>query len=268
MKNNYKKIATDGLIASNPTLKLVLGTCPTLALTTAAMNGIGMGLAVTFVLICSNMIISMLRRVIPKEVRIPAFVLIIATFVTIVRLALDKLLPDIYASMGLYLPLIVVNCIILARAESFASKNDVLASACDGLFTGLGFTLALTLMGAVREILGAGAVFGIKLWDFKIEFFAKSAGAFFTYATFIAVFSIIMDSVKKHKKVKEFDLYEKKKFAKFEALSAENAEAVAGFTGTGAKACATANADGAFGAANANVSETAAKQGAKSAEEK
>lgn len=271
MKNNYKKIATDGLIASNPTLKLVLGTCPTLALTTAAMNGIGMGLAVTFVLICSNMIISMLRRVIPKEVRIPAFVLIIATFVTIVRLALDKLLPNIYASMGLYLPLIVVNCIILARAESFASKNGVLASACDGLFTGLGFTLALTLMGAVREILGAGAVFGIKLWDFKIEFFAKSAGAFFTYATFIAVFSIIMDSVKKHKKVKDFDLYEKEKLAKFEALSAENAGAAAGFTGTtvtGAKACAAANADGDFGAANANVSETTANRSATSAEVK
>lgn len=271
MKNNYKKIATDGLIASNPTLKLVLGTCPTLALTTAAMNGIGMGLAVTFVLICSNMIISMLRRVIPKEVRIPAFVLIIATFVTIVRLALDKLLPDIYASMGLYLPLIVVNCIILARAESFASKNGVLASACDGLFTGLGFTLALTLMGAVREILGAGAVFGIKLWDFKIEFFAKSAGAFFTYATFIAVFSIIMDSVKKHKKVKDFDLYEKEKLAKFEALSAENAGAAAGFTeatGTGAKTCAAANADGDFGTANANVSETTTKRSATSAEVK
>ena len=271
MKNNYKKIATDGLIASNPTLKLVLGTCPTLALTTAAMNGIGMGLAVTFVLICSNMIISMLRRVIPKEVRIPAFVLIIATFVTIVRLALDKLLPDIYASMGLYLPLIVVNCIILARAESFASKNGVLASACDGLFTGLGFTLALTLMGAVREILGAGAVFGIKLWDFKIEFFAKSAGAFFTYATFIAVFSIIMDSVKKHKKVKDFDLYEKKKLAKFEALSGENAGAATGFTeatGTGAKACAAANADGDFGTANANVSETTTKRSATSAEVK
>ena len=214
MKNNYKKIATDGLIYSNPTLKLVLGTCPTLALTTAAMNGIGMGLAVTFVLICSNMIISLLRRVIPKEVRIPAFVLIIATFVTIVRLVLDKLLPDLYASMGLYLPLIVVNCIILARAESFASKNGVLASACDGLFTGLGFTIALTLMGAVREILGSGSVFGFKLWDFKIEFFAKSAGAFFTFAVFIAIFSIIMDAIAKNKKIAEFKSFEEEKHAK------------------------------------------------------
>lgn len=242
MKNNYKKIATDGLISSNPTLKLVLGTCPTLALTTAAMNGVGMGLAVTFVLICSNMIISMLRRVIPKQVRIPAFVLIIATFVTIVRLALDKLLPDIYASMGLYLPLIVVNCIILARAESFASKNGVLASACDGLFTGLGFTLALTLMGAVREILGAGAVFGIKLWDFKIEFFSKSAGAFFTYAMFIALFSIIMDSVKKNQKIAKFKLYEQEKLAKLDALSAGAATNAATSTATAAAAGTTTTA--------------------------
>ena len=132
MKTNFKKIATDGIIAQNPTLKLVLGTCPTLALTTMAMNGIGMGAAVTFVLICSNVMISLLRHIIPKQVRIPAFVLIIATFVTIVRLLLDKLLPDLYESLGLYLPLIVVNCIILARAESFASKNGVIASAADG----------------------------------------------------------------------------------------------------------------------------------------
>ncbi len=189
MKTDFKKIATDGLITNNPTLKLVLGTCPTLALTTMAMNGIGMGAAVTFVLICSNILVSLLRKVIPSKVRIPAFVLIIATFVTIVRLLLDKLLPDIYESLGLYLPLIVVNCIILARAESFASKNGVLASATDGLFMGLGFTLSLTLMGAVREILGSGAIFGIKLWDFQIGFFAQSSGAFFTYGVFIALFA-------------------------------------------------------------------------------
>ena len=195
MKTDFKKIAKDGLILSNPTLKLVLGTCPTLALTTMAMNGIGMGLAVTFVLIFSNVIISLLRKVIPNQVRIPAFILVIATFVTIVRLALDYFLPDIYASLGLYLPLIVVNCIILARAESFASKNGVLASAADGLFMGLGFTIALTLMGAVREILGAGAIFGYKLWDFSIGFFSSSAGAFFTYAVFIALFALITESV-------------------------------------------------------------------------
>ena len=206
MRTDYKKIAFDGVIASNPTLKLVLGTCPTLALTTLAMNGIGMGLAVTFVLICSNAIISCLRKVIPSEVRIPAFVLIIATFVTIVRLVLDKLLPDIYDSLGLYLPLIVVNCIILARAESFASKNTVLASACDGLFMGIGFTLALTVMGAVREILGAGAIFGFKLWDFQISFFSSSAGAFFTYAMFIMTFGIISSAIGKKKKIKAYEL--------------------------------------------------------------
>ena len=203
MKTNFKKIATDGIITNNPTLKLVLGTCPTLALTTMAMNGIGMGAAVTFVLICSNILISLLRKVIPNQVRIPAFVLIIATFVTIVRLLLDKLLPNIYESLGLYLPLIVVNCIILARAESFASKNGVIASALDGLFMGIGFTLALTLMGAFREILGSGSIFGIKLWDFQIGFFASSAGAFFTYGSFIALFAFISSLIAKNKKKKQ-----------------------------------------------------------------
>ena len=199
MKTNYKKIAVDGVLTNNPSLRLVLGTCPTLALTTAAMNGIGMGAAVIFVLICSNVLISLLRNVIPDKVRIPAFVLIIATFVTIVKMALEKFLPDLYDTMGVYLPLIVVNCVILARAESFASKNSVLASAADGLFTGIGFMLALTLMGAVREILGAGAIFGFKLWDFSIGFFASSAGAFFTYAIFIAVFNYIFEIIAKRK---------------------------------------------------------------------
>ena len=202
MKTNFKKIATDGVITNNPTLKLVLGTCPTLALTTMAMNGIGMGAAVTFVLICSNVMISLLRNVIPKQVRIPAFVLIIATFVTIVRLLLDKLLPDLYESLGLYLPLIVVNCIILARAESFASKNGAVASAADGLFMGIGFTLALTLMGAFREILGSGAIFGVKLWDFQIGFFTSSAGAFFTYGLFIATFAFCSALISKKAKLK------------------------------------------------------------------
>lgn len=207
MKNNIKKIAFDGVIAQNPTLKLVLGTCPTLALTTMAMNGIGMGAAVTFVLICSNVLISILRKVIPSQVRIPAFVLIIATFVTIVRLVMDKLMPDLYASLGLYLPLIVVNCIILARAESFASKNGVLSSALDGLFTGIGFTLALTLMGAVRELLGSGAIFGVQLFNFSIGFFASSAGAFFTYAVFIALFSLFYSLAVKSKKKKEYAVF-------------------------------------------------------------
>ena len=183
-----KDIALDGIIRQNPTLKLVLGTCPTLALTTAAMNGVGMGLAVIFVLACSNVIISLLRNIIPNKVRIPAYILIIATFVTIVRMVLNRFAPSIARAMGTYLPLIVVNCIILGRAEAFASKNPVWSSFLDGIFMGLGFMIALTLMGAVREILGAGAFFGIPLWEYRIEFFASSAGALFTYAIFIAVF--------------------------------------------------------------------------------
>lgn len=209
-----KNIGLDGLIKNNPTFKLVLGTCPTLALTTAAMNGIGMGLAVTFILICSNAIISLLRKVIPNEVRIPAFVLIIATFVTIVRMLLDKFIPSLYESMGVYLPLIVVNCIILGRAESFASKNPVLDSACDGLFTGLGFTWALTSMGIIREVLGAGQLFGVTLWDFKIEFFTSAAGAFFVYGICIAIFNGAYTKIenslrsKRFKKLYEADLGE------------------------------------------------------------
>ena len=203
MKNNIGTLAKNGILTNNPTLKLVLGTCPTLALTTMAMNGIGMGLAVTFVLICSNLFISLLRNIIPEKVRIPAFVLIIATFVSIVRLLLDKFLPEIYESLGLYLPLIVVNCIILARAESFASKNDPISSIFDGLFMGIGFMLALTLMGAFREILGAGTIFGLKLWDFKIDFFASSAGSFFTYGLFIAMFTLISNAIEKASKMKK-----------------------------------------------------------------
>jgi len=198
-----KDIALDGLFRQNPTLKLVLGTCPTLALTTAAMNGIGMGLAVTFVLIFSNMIISLLRNVIPSKVRIPAYILIIATFVTIIRMVLNKFLPAIASSLGTYLPLIVVNCIILGRAEAFASKNTVLNSVLDGLFMGLGFMMALTLMGMFRELLGSGSLFGLKLWDFQITFFVQPAGALFTYAVFIAAYAAIFAIFNNRKKKKE-----------------------------------------------------------------
>ncbi len=203
-KNDFVRIASDGLLKNNPTFRLVLGTCPTLALTTAALNGVGMGLAVTFILICSNAIISALRKVIPNAVRIPAYVLIIATFVTIVRMLLEKFLPDLYEMMGVYLPLIVVNCIILGRAEGFANKNPVLDSACDGLFTGLGFTFALTLMGTVREILGSGSFFGVPLWNFKIAFFTSSAGAFFVYGVFIALFNSVYGRVEQKLHQKNF----------------------------------------------------------------
>ena len=197
-----KDIALDGVIRQNPTLKLVLGTCPTLALTTAAINGVGMGLAVIFVLTCSNVIISLLRNVIPSKVRIPAYILIIATFVTIVRMVLNYVAPSVAKAMGTYLPLIVVNCIILGRAEAFASKNPVWDSCLDGIFMGLGFMLAITLMGAFREILGAGTIFGAKLWDYKIEFFATSAGALFTYALFISLFVFFSKVVSDKRKEK------------------------------------------------------------------
>lgn len=200
----FTKIAADGLLTNNPTLRLVLGTCPTLALSTSAFNGVGMGMAVTFILICSNFLISLLRKIIPDSVRIPAFVLIIATFVTIVRMVMEKFIPSLYEAMGVFLPLIVVNCIILGRAESFASKNDVLSSVLDGLFNGLGFAVALTLMGAVREILGAGSIFGLELWEFRIAFFTSPAGAFFVYGIFIAIFNAVYGYVERKRNQKLF----------------------------------------------------------------
>ena len=155
------QILTAGIIKENPVLRLVLGTCPTLAITTMASNAIGMGVAATLVLVCSNAVISLLRKVIPDKVRIPAFITIIAAFVTLVQMIVKAYAPSIDASLGIYLPLIVVNCIILGRAESFASKNKVLPSILDGLGMGIGFTMALLLMGSIREILGNGTWFGM-----------------------------------------------------------------------------------------------------------
>jgi electron transport complex protein RnfE len=157
------KTLTNGIIKENPTLRLVLGTCPTLAVTTSAINGIGMGLAATAVLVGSNIVISITRKLIPDKVRIPAFITIIAGFVTIVQFLLKAFLPDLDKSLGIFIPLIVVNCIILARAEMFASKNSVFHSVLDGIGMGLGFTLALIVIGSIREFLGNGSVFGIKL---------------------------------------------------------------------------------------------------------
>lgn len=153
-------IIKNGLVKENPTWVLVLGTCPTLATTTSAVNGMCMGLATAFVLMMSNIVISLLKSVIPDKVRIPAFIVVIATFVTVVQLVMQAYVPDLYATLGLFIPLIVVNCIVLGRAEAFASKNNVWHSLLDGLFMGLGFTWALTLIGMVREMLGAGSVFG------------------------------------------------------------------------------------------------------------
>ena len=156
MSNNKMKILTNGLINENPVLRLVLGTCPTLAVTTMAANGIGMGLAATFVLICSNVVISALRNIIPDQVRIPCYITVIAGFVTLVQMLVKAFVPALDTALGVFLPLIVVNCIILGRAEMFASKNGVVDSALDGLGMGIGFTCTLTVMGTIREVLGAG----------------------------------------------------------------------------------------------------------------
>ncbi|MDD4291295.1 MAG: electron transport complex subunit E [Clostridia bacterium] len=212
-KNEFKNIALDGLARQNPVFRLILGTCPTLALSTAVLNGIGMGVAVIFVLVFSNLIISLLRSVIPDKVRIPAFIMVIATFVTIVDMTVAKYLPDLYSSLGVYLPLIVVNCIILGRAESFASSNKPVAAIFDGLFMGCGYTLALVLMCTVREILGAGSFLGIKLWDFSIPFFSKSAGAFLTYGLLLCAFNVIYNAVVKARKKKLYGDYMKEKYA-------------------------------------------------------
>ena len=154
--SNKMKILTNGILNENPVLRLVLGTCPTLAVTTMASNGIGMGLAATFVLLCSNIVISALRKVIPDQVRIPCYITVIAGFVSVVQMIVKAFLPSLDTALGVYLPLIVVNCIILGRAEMFASKNNIIDSALDGIGMGIGFTLTLTVMGSIREILGSG----------------------------------------------------------------------------------------------------------------
>ena len=162
-KQTFMSVFMNGLITENPTFSLMLGTCPTLAITTAASNGIGMGLATTAVLVCANLFISLLRNVIPEKVRIPAFIVVIASFVTIVELMMKAFLPALSATLGLYIPLIVVNCIIFARAESYAFKNPPMLSVADGLGMGLGFTCAITLLSCIREVLGNGTIFGAQV---------------------------------------------------------------------------------------------------------
>ena len=179
---------TKGIIKENPVLVTLLGMCPTMAVTTMASNGIGMGLATTFVLICSNLAISLLKNVIPKAVRLPCFIVIIASFVTLIEFLMKGYLPELYSSLGLFLSLITVNCIILGRAEAFASKNNPIRSALDGLGMGIGFTLALFLMGSIREIFGAGTWFGIDLHlPTTMSVFIMPAGGFFVLGVIIAV---------------------------------------------------------------------------------
>ncbi len=180
---------TDGLIKNNPTFVLVLGMCPTLATTTSAANGLGMGVATLFVLVMSNIVISLLKNVIPDKVRIPAYIVVISSFVTVVQLLMQAYVQDLYNTLGVFIPLIVVNCIILGRAEAFASKHNVWESALDGLGIGLGFTLALTLIGMVREVLGGGSIFGLDIWQGDgALIFILSPGAFFVLGYLMIVF--------------------------------------------------------------------------------
>ena len=186
--NNAMKTLTNGILKENPTFALVLGMCPTLATTTSAVNGMSMGLATLFVLVCSNVVISLLKNLIPDKVRIPAFIVVIATFVTMVQLVMQAYLPGIYDVLGLFIPLIVVNCIVLGRAEAFAAKNTVGLSALDGLGMGLGFTLSLTVLGIIREFLGAGTVFGLTIYNsqFAALIFVLAPGAFICLAYLMA----------------------------------------------------------------------------------
>lgn len=186
--NNFK-VLMNGIIKENPTFVLLLGMCPTLGTTSSALNGMSMGLATTFVLVCSNVVISLIKNLIPYMVRIPAFIVVIASFVTALQMCMQAFVPDIYATLGLFIPLIVVNCIILGRAEAFASKNGVVPSFFDGVGMGLGFTIALTVLGAVREILGTGKIFGLEVWpeDYGMLMFVLAPGAFIVLGYLIAI---------------------------------------------------------------------------------
>ncbi len=189
-QSNISERLFNGIVKENPTFVLMLGMCPTLAVTTSAINGLGMGLTTMVVLALSNMFIALLRKIIPDKVRIPAFIVIIASFVTVVELLLKAFIPFLYGALGLYIPLIVVNCIILGRAEAYASKNDVVSSLFDGVGMGLGFTLALTIIGAIRELLGAGEVFGLAVMPesyVPCSIFVLAPGAFFVLAALTAI---------------------------------------------------------------------------------
>ena len=218
--NNKLQILTNGFLNENPVLRLVLGTCPTLATSTMASNGIGMGLAATFVLLCSNVVISALRKVIPDQVRIPCYITVIAGFVSVVQMLVKAFVPDLDKALGVYLPLIVVNCIILGRAEMFASKNGIVDSALDGIGMGIGFTITLTLMGSIREILGSGtwmaglgslipalgADFAIQVIPESIDTFSlmtSAPGGFFVFGVMMAAATWLTTRPKKEKKPAE-----------------------------------------------------------------
>ncbi len=193
MNKNLERVY-NGLWKENPTFVLMLGMCPTLAVTTSAINGIGMGLSTTVVLVLSNMLISALRNIIPDRVRMPAFIVVVASFVTIVQFLMEGFTPSLYQSLGIYIPLIVVNCIILGRAESYASKNGVILSMFDGIGMGLGFTVGLTFIGIIREILGNGSIFNVTITplnDYHITLFGLAPGAFIVLGFLVAVMNVV-----------------------------------------------------------------------------
>ena len=185
--NNFK-VLMNGIVKENPTFVLLLGMCPTLGTTSSAINGMGMGLATMFVLICSNVVISSIKNLIPDMVRIPAFIVVIASFVTLLQMVMQAYVPALYATLGLFIPLIVVNCIVLGRAEAFASKNGALASVLDGLGMGLGFTMSLTILGGIRELLGSGKVFNLPVFNenYGMLVFVLAPGAFLALGYLIA----------------------------------------------------------------------------------
>ncbi len=197
--NKYTERLTNGLIKENPTFVLMLGMCPTLAVTTSAMNGLGMGLSTTLVLVFSNLLISVFRKVIPDGVRMPAFIVIVASLVTVVEFLMKAYTPDLATQLGVYIPLIVVNCIILGRAESYASKNPIGPSIFDGVGMGLGFTFGLTCIGMIREVLGAGQIFGAQVlsldWFTPITIFVMAPGAFLVLAFLVAIMNIVREKM-------------------------------------------------------------------------
>lgn len=198
-KKTAASVFLNGLITENPTFVQLLGMCPTLAVTTSLQNGLGMGLSATVVLICSNFLISLLRRIIPEKVRIAAYIVIIAAFVTLIQMCLNAFLPDLASSLGLFIPLIVVNCIILARAESFASKNNPFLSAVDGLGMGLGFTGALCIISAIREFLGAGTIWGITIYGAHVQpasIMIMAPGGFIVLGLLVGAVNYIMSKKK------------------------------------------------------------------------
>lgn len=186
---NNMKVLINGIVRENPTFVLLLGMCPTLGTTSSAINGMGMGLATMFVLVCSNVAISAIKNLIPDMVRIPSYIVVIASFVTLLQMVMQAYVPSLYKTLGLFIPLIVVNCIVLGRAEAFAAKNSSLPALFDGLGIGLGFTIALTLLGSVRELLGTGKVFGFTLFpeDYGVLFFILAPGAFIALGYLIAI---------------------------------------------------------------------------------